>query len=327
MGNSPSSPDHVPVMGNSVVSLTDPKPGDTVVDGTFGAGGHSRLLAARMHDAGLMVGIDRDPSAAARHAQFATEVAPLMTRFVQADFPTAMRQLVDEGVSAEVVILDVGVSSMQLDQPERGFAYSHDAPLDMRMDPSSGDSAADLVASADVQQLTDWLRQFGEERHAYRIAKAIVRRREQQPIATTFELVDTIRSALPAGGRASKGGHPAKRTFQALRIAVNDELGMLDRGLDAAFDLLAPEGRLAVMAFHSLEDRMVKQRFAAWVGACSCPQGLPVCVCGEMSQAELLTRGAARPDAEELAANPRSASTKLRVIRKRAQPIPIVEVR
>jgi 16S rRNA (cytosine1402-N4)-methyltransferase len=319
----PSGTPHVPVMPDQVVALLAPEPGDVVVDGTFGAGGHARLLAARLRGAGAYVGIDRDPAAVDRFATFAAEVAPLDARFVAATFPEGLRQLADEGLSVAAVMLDVGVSSMQLDEPARGFSYAHDAPLDMRMDPSAGASAADLLATLDERELERILREYGEERYARRIVRAIVERRADRPLATTGELVDLVLDAIPVAARHAPGGHPARRTFQALRIAVNDELAMLDAGLNAALDLLAPGGRLLVLSFHSLEDRMVKRRFETWAGRCSCPPGLPVCACGAVVRAEPVVRGVVRPGDEEVAVNPRAASTRLRVVRKVDPPEPL----
>lgn len=325
-GTTPDQPPHVPVMPDEVVELLAPEPGDTIVDGTFGAGGHARLLAARLHGDGLHVGIDRDPSAAARFDAFAAEVAPLPTRFVAATFPDGLRSLAHEGLSADAVMLDIGVSSMQLDQPERGFSYAHDAPLDMRMDPSGGTSAAEFVAHADERELERILREYGEERYARRIARGIVARRELEPIDRTTQLVDVVLGSIPVAARHAPGGHPARRTFQALRIAVNDELSMLDDGLDAALELLAPGGRLLVLSFHSLEDRIVKRRFEAWAGRCTCPPGLPVCACGAVRRAEPLVRGLLRPTEAEVDANPRAASTRLRAVRRVEPPIPLAEV-
>ena len=319
----PSGTPHVPVMPDQVVELLDPVPGNVVVDATFGAGGHARLLAARLQGEGLYVGIDRDPGARARFEAFAAEVAPLPTRFVAGSFPDGLRALAGEGLSADAVMLDVGVSSMQLDEPERGFSYAHDAPLDMRMDPGSGRSAADLVAEADARELERILREFGEERYARRIATGIVERRAIEPITRTEQLVDVVHASIPVAARHAPGGHPARRTFQALRIAVNDELGMLDAGLDAALELLVPGGRLLVLTFHSLEDRIVKRRFEAWAGVCTCPPGLPVCACGAVTRAEPIVRGILRPDEGEVAANPRSAPTKLRAVRRVEPPRPL----
>ncbi len=310
-------------MPEEVVDLVAPEAGMVVVDGTFGAGGHARRIAPSLGPDGLYVGIDRDPSAADRFAAFAGEVEPVPTRFVRATFPDAFEQLAAEGLAADAVILDVGVSSMQLDQVERGFSYAHDAPLDMRMDQSAGMSAADLVAEFDERELERILREYGEERYARRIAGGIVRRRAEGTITRTGELVDIVLGSIPTAARHAPGGHPARRTFQALRIAVNDELGMLDRGLDAALELLAPDGRLVVMSFHSLEDRIVKRRIEAWHGRCVCPPGLPICACGAVTRAESITRGLVRPTDEEVARNPRAASTRLRAARRIEPPRPV----
>lgn len=319
----PPDQPHVPVMPDEVLDVLDPRPGQVVVDGTFGAGGHARLIAARLEGRGAYVGIDRDPSAATRFAAFADEVAPLEARFLRATFPEGLRALASEGVSADAVILDVGVSSMQLDQAERGFSYAHDAPLDMRMDPTSGTPAADLVAQLDARELERILREYGEERYARRIAAAIVARRGDAPITRTGELVDVVLGAIPAAARHAPGGHPARRAFQALRIAVNDELGMLDDGLDAALELLADGGRLLVLSFHSLEDRIVKRRIEAWRGRCTCPPGLPVCACGAVTVAEPITKGALRPGEVEVARNRRAAATRLRAAQRVLPPRPL----
>ncbi len=319
----PSGTPHMPVMPDEVVELLDVVPGHVVVDGTFGNGGHARLLAARLSGDGCYVAIDRDPDAVARFDTFAAEVAPLEARFVAGAFPDAMRDLAGEGLAADAILLDVGVSSMQLDEVERGFSYSHDAPLDMRMDPDTGSSAAELVAELDERELERILREWGEERYARRIARGIVERRASEPITRTAELVDIVHASIPVAARHAPGGHPARRTFQALRIAVNDELSMLDEGLDAALELLAPGGRLVVLTFHSLEDRIVKRRIEAWAGRCTCPPGLPVCACGAVTRAEPLVRGVLRPTQDEVDANPRAASTKLRAVRRVEPPRPL----
>ena len=313
-----SNPEHVPVLAAAVLCLAglDAAVPQTVVDGTFGAGGHARLLARDLVAGSTYIGVDRDPSAQARFARFADEHPQLLTRFERMPFPDAFMRLRGDRVSADVVILDVGVSSMQLDQTDRGFAYSRDAPLDMRMDSSSGMTAADLLASASASELERILREYGEERFARRIAALIVERRATRPFTRTEELVDAINVAIPAKVRHAPGGHPARRTFQALRIAVNDELGMLDRGLDAALDLLAPGGVLEAIAFHSLEDRIVKRRFEAWATDCVCPPGLPICVCDAVAEVTVLTRRPVIADAAEIADNSRSASAKLRAARK-----------
>jgi 16S rRNA (cytosine1402-N4)-methyltransferase len=221
-------------------------------------------------------------------------------------------QLADNGVGADAILFDLGVSSMQLDRPERGFSYASDAPLDMRMDPNAEVSARELVNEASERELTKIFRSFGEERYARPIARAIARRRRSQPFERTGELVETIKSAIPAPVRFGDG-HPAKRVFQALRIAVNDELGELEEALPAAVDMLRPDGRLAVISFHSLEDRIVKRFFRAQERGCVCPPDLPVCACGREPVLRVLTRRAVRPAPRELDLNPRAASARLRV--------------
>ena len=312
----PDDAPHVPVLASDVVRLAAVQPGDVVIDGTFGAGGHSRLLVAGLGGHGTHVGIDRDPTVVPLYEEFSQGLPPGVTsRLLRMTFPDALDALAREDVSANVVILDVGVSSMHIDEAARGFSYMQDGPLDMRMDPTAGESAAALLTTWDASQLEHALRTYGEEPHARRIARAICDAREHAPIERTAQLVDIIDRAIPARDR-HKPGHSARRTFQALRIAVNDELGMLSRGLDAALQVLAPGGRLLVISFHSLEDRMVKRRFAQWRGACTCPPGLPVCACGASALIEPLTRKALAASAGEADANPRAASAKLRAVRK-----------
>jgi 16S rRNA (cytosine1402-N4)-methyltransferase len=305
---------HDPVLLHETVDLLGPPAGGTVVDGTFGGGGHARAIAERLGPDGLLVAIDRDPDARERFDAFAAEVA-CATRFVAADFAAGLQQLAEEGLRADGVLLDLGLSSFQVDTRARGFSYSADAPLDMRMDPTHGESAADAVATWDERRLARVLRELGEERHAGRIARAIVRERDRAPIDTTQRLVDVVSAAVPAPARFA-GGHPAKRTFQALRIAVNDELGQLDAALPAAWELLRSGGVLAVIAFHSLEDRRTKRFLADRAQGCTCPPELPVCVCGHEPEAELLTRRGVVPSEEEAARNPRSTSARLRAARK-----------
>jgi 16S rRNA (cytosine1402-N4)-methyltransferase len=306
---------HVPVLAAEVMELGDPGPGDTVVDCTFGAGGHARLMADRIGPTGTLIAIDRDPAAEERFDELAREV-DCDTRFVRASYAEGLEELADEGVQADLVLFDLGVSSMQLDARERGFSYSYDAPLDMRMDPTEGESAADLVAELEPGRLAQLFRTFGEERHAQRIAREIARRRTQAPIETTGELVETIEAAVPAPARRAFGaGHPARRVFQALRIAVNDELAELDRALPLAFGLLRSGGRVAAISFHSLEDRRVKRFLADRARGCICPPDFPVCACGREPEAELLGR-AVVPSAGEVADNPRARSGRLRVARK-----------
>ncbi len=310
----PGGAPHVPVLLDQVLALTAPEPGEVVVDCTFGAGGHAVALADRLGPTGRMVGIDRDPEAA-RH--FARRMAhmPCPARLLEADFATGLAQLTDQGEGADIILMDLGLSSMQVDTAERGFSYSRQAPLDMRMDPSLSVTAADLVNTADEHDLTRWFREYGEERYAKQIARAITRRRDEAPIATTGDLVEVIRGAVPTPALFA-GGHPAKRVFQALRIEVNDELGILERALPLAFDLLHPGGRLAVISFHSLEDRMTKRFMRDRTRGCICPPDMPVCGCGQKPEGRMVTPKAVKAVTGEIAANPRAHSARLRVIRK-----------
>jgi 16S rRNA (cytosine1402-N4)-methyltransferase len=311
---------HTPVLAGELIDVLDPRPGEIAVDCTVGGGGHARLLAERIGPAGTLIGIDRDPTAEERFAELAAEV-PCHTRFIRADFVTALTELAQEELRADLVYLDLGMSSMQVDTWERGFSYSYDAPLDMRMDPDQPVTAEELVNTWDERRLARLLREYGEERFATQIARAIVRTRGREPITTTQGLVDTIKSAVPIPAQFA-GGHPAKRTFQALRIAVNDELAQLEQALPAAWDVLATGGRMAAISFHSLEDRLVKRFFAALARGCICPPDLPICVCGHEPEAELLTRRAVAPTPGEVAANPRSRSAHLRAARKLEVPSP-----
>jgi 16S rRNA (cytosine1402-N4)-methyltransferase len=305
---------HVPVLAGELIELLDPQPGAVVVDCTVGGCGHARLIAERIGSSGTLIGIDRDPTAQERFDEMARDVA-CATRFIRASFADGLSLLLDEGASADSVYFDLGTSAMQIDTWERGFSYSYDAPLDMRMDPEQELSAGEIVASWDERRLARLLREFGEERFAGPIARAIVSERERAPIVTTLELVEVIKAAIPAPARFA-GGHPAKRVFQALRIAVNEELEQLDAALPLAWDLLHTGGLLAAISFHSLEDRRVKQFFAARTRGCICPPDLPVCGCGRVPEAELAHRRAIAPTAGEIAANPRAASAHLRVARK-----------
>jgi 16S rRNA (cytosine1402-N4)-methyltransferase len=306
-----SRTNHVPVLADEVREHLAVQPGATVVDGTFGAGGHARLLAADMGGKGRLIAIDRDPEARTYFERIRREL-PAQSRFLRGDFAIVLNQLAENGVEADAVLLDLGVSSMQIDRPERGFSYAVDAPLDMRMDPSAERSAREVVNELDERELADVLRRYGEERFARQIARAIVRRRASQPFERTGDLVETIKSAIPAPRRFGDG-HPAKRVFQALRISVNEELESLERALPAALEMLRPSGRVAVISFHSLEDRIVKRFFAAEARGCVCPPELPICVCGREPRLRLVTRKAVRPNPQEVAANPRSASARLRV--------------
>jgi len=307
----PTESDHVPVLAEEVVSLLDPRPGETIVDGTFGAGGHSLLLASRLRGDGKLIAIDRDPTVAPFFERFRRETG-VKARLHHGEFSTVLQHLADNGVKADAILLDLGVSSMQLDRPDRGFSYAVDAPLDMRMDPSATFSARDLVNDGDERELADIFKRYGEERYARQIARAIVRRRASQPFERTADLVEVIKAAIPAPARFGEG-HPAKRVFQALRIEVNDELGALERALPAALEMLRPGGRLAVISFHSLEDRIVKQFLRKQEHGCTCPPDFPVCVCGSEATMRATPRRAVRPSAAEVARNPRSQSARLRV--------------
>lgn len=305
---------HVPVLAGELIDLAAPGPGETAIDCTVGGGGHARLIAEAIGPSGTLIGIDRDPLAEARFAELAAEVA-CQTRFLRAPFAEGLAELRDEGVAADLVYLDLGMSSMQVDTFERGFSYAYDAPLDMRMDPGQDLTAREIVNTWDERRLARALRHYGEERYAGPIARAIVRARRGSEIASTSELVEIVKGAIPAPARFG-GGHPAKRVFQALRIAVNDELEILPRSLDQAIALLAPGGRGAVLAYHSGEDRIVKDRFReAATGGCTCPPGLP-CACGAEPTVRLLKRGAWKPTADEIATNPRAESARLRAVEK-----------
>ena len=307
----PTESDHVPVLAEEVVSLLDPRPGETIVDGTFGAGGHSLLLASRLRGDGKLIAIDRDPTVAPFFARVRRETG-VKARLHHGEFSTVLQHLADNGVKADAILLDLGVSSMQLDRPDRGFSYAIDAPLDMRMDPGATYSAQDLVNEGSERDLADIFKRYGEERYARQIARAIVRRRAQQPFERTADLVEVIKGAIPAPARFGEG-HPAKRVFQALRIEVNDELGAVERALPAALEMLRPGGRLAVISFHSLEDRIVKQFLRNQEHGCTCPPDFPVCVCGSEPTMRATPRRAVRPSADEIARNPRAQSARLRV--------------
>jgi 16S rRNA (cytosine1402-N4)-methyltransferase len=305
---------HVPVLAGEAIELLDPQPGQTVVDCTFGAGGHARLLAGRIGTSGTLIAIDRDPVAAERFGGLEPELAPA-ARFIRASFVDGLAQLSEEGVHADAVLMDLGMSSMQVDTWQRGFSYSYDAPLDMRMDPDLELSAHKLVNESEPRHLETIFRDLGEERYARPIARAIVRARQNAPIESTIALVDVISRAVPAPARFA-AGHPAKRVFQALRIAVNDELGQLDAALPLAWGVLRTGGRLAAISFHSLEDRRVKRFLAARAQGCICPPDLPICGCGREPEAELVSRRAIAPTPGEVAANPRARSARLRVASK-----------
>jgi len=305
----PSATDHLPVLADDVRRLLAVRPGETVVDCTFGAGGHAALLASDLEGRGRFIAIDRDPSVRAYFESFNRRFGSLQPRLLRGELSLVLEQLGSNGVQADAILMDLGVSSMQLDRPERGFSYAVDAPLDMRMDPSADVSAADLVNDAPEKELVQIFRRYGEERYAGQIARAVVRAR---PLSRTGELVDVIRAAIPAPARFGEG-HPAKRVFQALRIAVNDELGSLEHALPAALQMLRPGGRLAVISFHSLEDRIVKTFTREAERGCTCPPDFPICVCGNEPLMRALSRRPIRPSADEVAENPRASSARLRV--------------
>ncbi len=310
----PDTTDHVPVLADEVRALLALEPGHTLVDATFGAGGHAALLARDLHGDGRVIAIDRDPTVRPYFEHF-RRTAAVSARLLRGDFSIVIAQLAENGVRADAILLDLGVSSMQLDRPERGFSYATDAPLDMRMDPSSDYSARELVNEASERDLERIFRRYGEERYARQIARSIGRRRRKQPFERTGELVDTIKAAIPAPARFGDG-HPARRVFQALRIAVNEELDALEDALPAAVEMLRPGGRVAVIAFHSLEDRIVKHFFREEARGCTCPPDFPVCACGHEPVLRVLTPRPVRPTAREAAMNPRAASARLRVAEK-----------
>jgi 16S rRNA (cytosine1402-N4)-methyltransferase len=305
---------HIPVLAGELIELLDPRPGETAVDCTVGGGGHARLIAERIGPAGTLIGVDRDPVAEERFAELAAEV-PCHTRFIRADFVSGLAELQEEHLRPDMVYLDLGMSSMQVDAWTRGFSYAYDAPLDMRMDPDQELTAEEIVNTWDERRLASLLREYGEERYARQIGRAIARARRRGELTSTQQLVDTIKAAIPVPAQFA-GGHPARRTFQALRIAVNDELTQLEEALPRAWDMLAPGGRLAAISFHSLEDRKVKRFLADRARGCICPPEFPVCVCGREPEAELLTRRAVAPTPGEVGANPRSRSAHLRAARK-----------
>jgi 16S rRNA (cytosine1402-N4)-methyltransferase len=310
----PSTTDHVPVLAEEVRRLLDIQPGDVVLDATFGAGGHADLLVRDLEGSGRFIAVDRDPSARTYFERFRRH-AGVQARFLRGDFANVLEQLATNGVQVDAILFDLGVSSMQIDRPERGFSYAVDAPLDMRMDSSADVTAADVVNEYSERELQTILRRYGEERYARQIARAIVKRRRKQPFARTGDLVDTIKGAIPTPARFGDG-HPAKRSFQALRIAVNDELGQLEDALPAAVEMLRSQGRMAVISFHSLEDRIVKHFLRDEARGCVCPPDFPVCACGRDPGVRILTPRAVRPTAAEVAYNPRSTSARLRAAEK-----------
>ena len=303
---------HIPVLFNESIEALDIKPDGLYADCTAGGGGHSNAILDRLSENGRLVAIDRDPEAIetlTKRFEGRENVSIVNDNFF--NIKSILSQFTDEG--ADGILADLGVSSHQLDDAARGFSFHADAPLDMRMS-MQGMSAADAVNSLSQRELQDIIYRYGEDKFAPRIAAGIVRARAEKPIETTLELAEIVKSSIPAAARR-EGGHPARRTFQALRIYVNGELDGLDRAIGDMFDSLKVGGRLAIITFHSLEDRAVKQMFASLCEGCICPPEFPVCVCGRKSRGRLPQKAAA-PSKAELEENPRSRSARLRVIEK-----------
>lgn len=305
---------HVPVMLEPVIRELDIKPDGIYVDGTLGGAGHSSVIASKL-TTGKLIGVDRDAdaldAASKRLAPYKDKAVIVKDEYV--NIPEILKRL---GIPAvDGILLDLGVSSWQLDAPERGFSYMNDAPLDMRMDREQLRTAADIINEEDERELTRIFREYGEEKFAASIARRIVARRIQKPIETTGELVGIIEDSIPKKAKM-KGGHPAKRTFQALRIALNNELDEISRAVESLADCLNPGGRFAVITFHSLEDRIVKDGFRTLENPCICPPDFPVCVCGRKSKGRVVTRKPILPDEEEMRINPRAKSAKLRVFER-----------
>ena len=302
---------HIPVLLNETIDGLNIRPNGIYVDGTAGGGGHSSQILTKLKT-GKLISIDRDPDAIATVRQRFKENENSIV--IKGNYSDMKSLLFQRGIrQVDGVLLDIGVSSHQLDTAERGFSFHEDAPLDMRMS-QSGTSAADLVNNLSQKELSKIIYTYGEEKYADSISKAIVKYREEKPIETTFELADIIRNSVPE--RVRRAGHPARKTFQALRIEVNGDLNALEKGLDEAFELLCKGGRLAVITFHSLEDRIVKQKMASWYQGCTCPKDFPVCVCGNKPKAKPVTRKPIVANSQELSTNPRSRSAKLRICEK-----------
>jgi len=304
--------EHRPVMLEEAVAALEPKDGETVVDATFGGGGHARRILEKLAPDGRVVGIDRDPQAGERASELLRD---RRFSFLSGAYDEILWAMVEEGRRVDGILFDLGLSSFQIDEPERGFSYVREGPLDMRMDPRSGVSAAEFLNAAEVEDLARILAGYGDvsRGEARRVAREVARRR---PLETTTDLYEAVRAAV---GWVERGGNPAKRVFQAVRVHINDELGGLERALAATERLLVPGGRLVVITFHSGEDRIVKRFISEREGNCVCPPDLPVCVCGARP---VFRRGAIRrPSEEEVEENPRSASARLRVAIRTAEPL------
>ncbi|CDF57824.1 16S rRNA (cytosine(1402)-N(4))-methyltransferase RsmH [Thermobrachium celere] len=304
---------HVSIMLNECIEGLNIKPNGIYIDGTLGGAGHSSEIVKRLKD-GMLIGIDQDKDAL--KASMERLKGYDNVKFVHNNFANIKDVLLDLGIEGvDGILLDLGVSSYQLDTPERGFSYMHDAKLDMRMNRDSDITAYDVVNFYTKERLTEIIKEYGEEKWASRIADFIVKQRAVKPIETTYELVDVIKAAIPASARR-EGPHPAKRTFQAIRIEVNREIEILEKAINDCLDVLNPEGRLCVITFHSLEDRIVKNVFKYRQNPCTCPPSFPVCVCGKKPDVEVITKKPIVPSQEELELNPRSRSAKLRIAKK-----------
>lgn len=306
---------HTSVLFEECMEGLDIRPDGIYVDGTLGGGGHSEGICKRLGEKGMLIGIDRDRDAL-NAAEKRLEAYPCQKVFVQSNYSDIKDVLADLEIdSIDGALLDLGVSSFQLDNPDRGFSYMQEAPLDMRMSQDDDFTAYDVVNTYDVDELKNIIFKYGEERWASRIADFIVKARKDKPIETTGQLVDIIKAAIPASARRD-GPHPAKRTFQAIRIEVNDELGQLEKAVDEFCDVLSPGGRLCIITFHSLEDRIVKDIINKRINPCTCPKEFPVCVCGKVGDIKKKSNKPIAPTAEEIERNPRSRSAKLRVAEK-----------
>lgn len=306
---------HVSVLLEECIENLNIKPDGIYVDGTLGGGGHASYICQHLSEEGTLIGIDRDQDAL-NAASKRLEEYPCQKIFVQSnysDIRNVLQELEIDGIDG--ALLDLGVSSFQLDNAERGFSYMHDAPLDMRMNQDDSFTAYDVVNEYDQKELARIISKYGEEKWASRVATFIVNGRKEGPIETTGQLVELIKAAIPAKARR-EGPHPAKRTFQAIRIEVNDELGQLEHAIEEFCDVLNPQGRLCVISFHSLEDRIVKEIIAKRVNPCTCPKEFPVCVCGKTPDIRKISKKPILPSEEELEVNPRSRSAKLRVCEK-----------
>lgn len=306
--------EHVPVLYNEVIQALNIRPDGIYVDGTVGGGGHSSGICERLSSAGTLIAVDRDT--AALNASEARLAGYECTRkFIHANYSDVEAIAEASGGKVQGILLDLGVSSFQLDNADRGFSYMHDAPMDMRMNEEDSLTAYDVINGYSEKELARIIREYGEEKWAARIAQFIVRAREESPVRTTGELTGIIKAAIPARARRT-GPHPAKRTFQAVRIEVNDELGHLREAVQKLPDLLESGGRIAIITFHSLEDRIVKTEFDRRLDPCTCPKEFPVCVCGKVADVKKITRKPITPSEQEFEKNPRARSAKLRVIEK-----------